>query len=901
MKRKLFIVDGHYLVYRSHYALAQLRNTQGKSTGAVFGFIKTMLKLMREQAPDYLVVAFDSREKTFREERYQQYKANRAATPEAIINQMPHIFRFLANVRIPAIIRPGYEADDIIATLAGKAKARDIEAHIFTRDKDLMQLISPAIHMLYYDNEWQHLDHNWVQNKFGIAPGQMADYLALVGDASDNVPGVPGIGKKTAAKLLARFASINGIYDNLGSLPLKTRQQLQQGRDKAFLSYELVRLKQDLDIPLELELWQTSRIDLPGCRELLEELEFFSLVKDLAPGAQADTLAYTTEVVRTEAALEHLAARLRDAGTVAIDTETDSPDPMRANLVGISICFEPGRGYYIPVGYPEGDPQTPLFGPKILRRVLVPWLTAGKGLLVGQNIKYDLLVLSRHFGCAIPFALFDTMIAAHMLRPDANRYSLDFLTRTYLGCDKRTYTDLLDAYPDAQDLTQVPVEAVAAYAIEDVVATCGLHALFTAKLRDSSLSRVFDSLEMPLVHVLTAMEHAGIGLDVALLADVKTELQHTLEHLEQQIYHLAGRSFNIQSTKELQVILFDDLNLPKLKKTKTGYSTSMDVLRQLAAMHPLPELLVGFRATAKLLNTYVDVLPGLVNPQTGRVHTSFHQAVVATGRISSSDPNLQNIPVRTPEGRRIRSAFRAQDGYLFLSADYSQIDLRLLAHFSLDPMLVEAFEQNKDIHRFTAAQLFSMAEEDVTTDMRRTAKAVNFGIIYGLTPFGLSKQLAIPLKQAKAYIQRFFTRYGQVGRFRDQAVALAAEQGFVTTLSGRRRYVPQLASSNRNTRRQGERIAVNTIIQGSSADVIKQAMLALDREFQAHGETLRLVLQIHDELLFEVRQDAIDRCADPIRRLMEGVQLHVPLRVKLVYGKRWGNLSFSVDNDPDTL
>ncbi|NJD55393.1 MAG: DNA polymerase I [Nitrospirae bacterium] len=880
----LYIIDGNSYVYRAYYAIRSLTNSKGFPTNAIFGFTNMLMKIIRDRRPEGLVVSFDSPEPTERHMLFGQYKANRKETPADLAEQLPHIRRVIDAFRIRIFELPGYEADDLIGTIAKKAASEGANVFIVTADKDMMQLVDERI-KVYDPMKDRVLDRAYVIGKFGVGPERVTEFMALTGDAVDNIPGVKGIGEKTAKELLSVFSSID---DLLGHPERISRERLRtliaENRDMVLMSRKLATI--DVAAPIDVDPGEfvLKEPDWLSLLALFKEYEFSSFMK-LIP--QADTPAGTSdrqhEMVMSEERLRDIAASVADS--FAFDTEATGRNPLRDSLVGISLCNEMNRACYIPLSHA----QSLVSGPVQLETgkvfsILGP-LFGDQGVSkIGHNLKYDIMVLDR-VGMSVDGPLFDTMIAAYLLNPNKPGHSLDEVSFEYLSKRKRTFMEVLKKHRTFAD---VPLEEATAYAAEDAALAFELKDDLFTKLKENGLERIYFDIEMPLISVLVDMETAGIMIRSALLDEMSKELAEEISAIERRIYFLAGEEFNINSPKQLSSILFTKLGLSPTRKTKTGFSTGMDVLEDLVEFHDLPQEVLHYRSLAKLKTTYIDVLPGLVNPETGRVHTSFNQTVTATGRLSSSDPNLQNIPIKGEWGKRIRAAFVAEGGNLLLSADYSQVELRILAHLSGDEGLISAFNENLDIHARTAAELYGVPLDRVTSEMRRTAKTVNFGVIYGISSFGLSETLNIDRKEAEQYIRQYFDRHPGVKRYVEELIAEAAKKGFVTTLFGRKRPVPELNNKNRTVRQLGERLAVNSPIQGTAADIIKIAMINIRKRLNAASLATRMILQVHDELLFELPEAELEAVQRMVREEMEGVlKLSVPLKVDIGHGRNW--------------
>jgi len=915
----LFLVDGHALAYRSYFAFAgaPLRNSAGEETGAVYGFLNTMLSLISRYSPEYIAVAFDSEERTFRHEQFEAYKAHRPAMPEGLSQQLPVIFETLDAMGMVRLNAPGFEADDIIATLARRWRD-EVAVKIVSGDKDLLQLVDERVHVIRPGKGAvleKELDAEGLRELTGMGPAQFVDYLALVGDATDNVPGVKGIGEKTAAALLARFESLDGIYQHLDDVEKPSvRKRLAEGREAALESRELVRLRDDVPLEIGLEALARGEHRTPELAEIMDRLEFRRMKDQVfggdvkkaptdpplppAPPADPDAGVPVRYVcVDTESALRKLAADLAACEEIVIDVETSSVDPMRAVLAGISLGTVPAVAYYVPVASDLDEPGTlgllpasraPGMSLDAVVGILGPVLAAERPSKIGQNIKYDAIVLERA-GMPVRGISFDTMVASYCLDPARRSHGLDALARDVLGHEMIPFEALFDRRMREKDIRRVPLERVVEYACEDADYTLRLKQTFAPLIEASEVKSLFHDVEMPLSELLTRMEMTGVRVDAEFLGELAQRYGARIAELEEAVYASIGERFNLASTPKLREVLFERLKLKPARRTKTGYSTDADVLEGLAGQHEVVSLLLEWRQLVKLKGTYVDALPRLVHPGTGRVHTSYNQAVATTGRLSSSDPNLQNIPIRSAEGREIRRAFVARDaGWVLLDADYSQIELRILAHLSGDEALQQAFREGADVHRATAARVMKVPPEEVTDDMRSSAKVVNFGIVYGMGARGLAQSLGIDAVEARRFIDDYFRSYPGVKRFIDDTIASARRDHAVTTLLGRMRRLPDIDSSNPGARAFSERVAVNTPVQGTAADIIKLAMLAVDRELRAGGFSARLILQVHDELLLDVPEEELPAVRDLVRERMESaLDLDVPLKVDMGWGANW--------------
>ena len=914
---RLFLIDAYALIYRAFFAFINrpLTNSRGENTSAPFGFANFLISIRENHQPDYLAVVFD-KGTSQREEMYPEYKATREKMPDELEASLPRIFEMVEGFHDSAVMVEGYEADDVIGTMAVKARDAGLEAVIVSGDKDLYQLVGPGIHLLNpgrggptgVEAEW--VDETNAHEKFGIPPERIADYLALVGDSSDNVPGATGVGPKTAVKLLDEFGDLDTALSRASEISGKrAREALTGEAEQIRLSRKLVTVQTDVPVDLDLEALKVREPDRERLRQLFVDLDFRRLTEKFtdareegAPvrkGEPDEALALDYRLVTGAEEVEELARRIREAGFVSVDTETTSREATRADLVGISISLRPGEAFYLPLGHRrsgelglddggEGAPANlpPLSSPEMAP--LVDILQDPTVEKVGQNLKYDLLVLERA-GVHLRGAAFDTMLASYVLDPNRRGHGLDALAVTLLGHKMISYEEVAGKGKAQLSFAEVPLERAREYACEDADYTLRLKDLFQPQLQEQKLEKLFRELEMPLVPVLARMEANGIKIDVPFFREVNQRLEGDLEALREDILGLAGVDFNLNSTQQLREILFEKLELPVIKKTKTGPSTDASVLEELAAMgHDLPVQLLAYRSLEKLRSTYVDALPRMVNPETGRIHTSFNQTVAATGRLSSSDPNLQNIPIRTELGREIRKGFIPEEGWVFFGADYSQIELRILAHFSGDEAFVKAFREGIDVHKQTASVIFGVPLEEVTPEMRSRAKTINFATLYGQGEFSLGRQLGISREEAREFIQEYFQRFSGVRAFLDEQVDLARDRGYVETLSGRRRYVPEMHARNWNVRQFGERVAQNTPIQGTAADLIKEAMIRVQRTLDARFPQSRMLLQVHDELLLEIPQDQVEEVGAVVVEEMEGaVALSVALAVDHGVGKSW--------------
>ena len=895
---RLLLIDGHWLAYRAFYGIPDLTSGTGQPVGAIFGFWRALLMMMRSFPSEHIAVTFDAPGPTFRHDIYADYKANRSPMPEQLRSQIPLIEQLLEVLGIPVFSVPGVEADDVMASLATKAAGCGLKSLIATSDKDLAQLVDDNISLLRpsrrgIDSSLKVLDAYGVEAKYGVSPSRIVDLLALVGDSSDNVPGVPSVGEKTALKLLQQFGTLEGVLnsaDKVGNR--RVSENLVAHADDARLAQQLIQLKMDVDVGDVPSACQLRGFDEDALASTLGELGFSSSLTELGlepsiqARPQAPPVAADYSAILTPEQLASLVSDLSQARVLSIDLETTSRDPHEAEIVGIAVSLQPLIGYYIPIGHDTLDAPLQLELDVVLE-ALRPFIEAETPQLIGQNIKYDLIILLRH-GLKPNGIRFDAMIASHLTRPEERRHNLESIASTVLGCSVSSYGDV--AGKDGS-FAAVPIDLATNYAAEDAEVVQRLHEPLLERLRAQDLMPLFESVEIPLVSVLATMESNGILLDSDVLSSQGDEIRKELEIVESDLYDIAGETFNPNSPKQVAEVLFEHLGLPVLSKTKTGPSTSAQVLSRLAELHPLPGKLMTYRELKKLLSTYIDQLPKAVNPRTGRIHSSFHQTSTATGRLSSSAPNLQNIPTRTEIGGRIRRAFIAAPGSLLLAADYSQIELRLLAHFSEDEGLIEGFNSGMDLHRLTASHVFGLPESEVTDQLRDAAKRINFGILYGISPFGLGRELRIPQSEAKAYIDRFFAAYPRAKETIDRMIETATKKGYAETLLGRRRPLPNLKSRNMQQRNFDRRNAVNTPIQGSAADLIKLAMIRIDERIRTETPSLKMTLQIHDELVFEVPESLLESSIAMIRDGMENAyRLNLPLTTKIRTGAHWGEL-----------
>ncbi len=888
--RHLVLVDGSSYLYRAFHAMPSLNNSKGMPTGAAYGIANMLRRLLADYDPAHLAVVFDAKGKTFRDDLYSEYKANRPPMPDEMRQQLEPIRSLVNAMGIPILEVPGVEADDVIGTLAVQGKKCGFDVTISTGDKDMAQLVNSSVTMVN-TMDGRRLDPEGVEEKFGIAPEQMVDYLTLVGDAVDNVPGVPKVGPKTAVKWLKEYGTLDAIIAHADDVGGKVGENLRECLDRLPLSHKLVTIKCDVELDVGPDDLERTAPDNARLRDLYSELEFKTWLAEILAGGDAateDGPVASYEVILDNKRLSVWIKRLQEAENFAFDTETTSLDYMSADLVGVSFAVEPGEAAYVPCGHDYDDAPGQISREDLLA-ALKPLLEDSKHVKVGQNLKYDMSVLARS-GVMLAGVGFDTMLESYVLDSTATRHDMDSLALKYLGHRTIHFEDVAGKGAKQLTFNQISLDKAGPYAAEDADVTLRLHRTLWPRLRDEqSLKRLFEDIEMPLVPVLSRIERNGVLVDRKMLEAQSVELAVRIENIAVEAYEVAGEEFNLGSPKQIQGILFEKLALPIREKTPKGQpSTAESVLQELALDYPLPKLILEYRGMAKLKSTYTDALPACINADTGRVHTSYRQAVASTGRLSSSDPNLQNIPVRTPEGRRIRQAFIAPPGSRILAADYSQIELRIMAHLSDDEGLKEAFACGEDIHRATAAEVFGVALNNVSDDERRSAKAINFGLIYGMSAFGLGRQLGIPRRDAQAYVDLYFSRYPGVKQFMDDTRERARDRGYVETIFGRRLYLPEIKSRNPARRQYAERTAINAPMQGTAADIIKRAMITLHRWLEESDARARMIMQVHDELVFEVAEDAVAEVQAVVNEQMEAAaELSVPLKVDSGVGKNW--------------
>jgi len=898
------LVDGSSYLFRAFHGLPPLTNSKGQDTGAIYGVISMLKSLINQYKPSHIAVVFDAKGKTFRDDIYPEYKAHRPPMPDALRSQIEPLHDIIRAMGLPLIVEEGVEADDVIGTLARQASAAGVPLIISTGDKDMAQLVDQHVTLVNTMTN-QVLDVTGVQEKFGVGPELIIDLLALKGDKVDNIPGVPGVGDKSALALLNELGGINAIYQSLdlvAELPIRgaksVAEKLRQHEHEARISYQLATIKTDVSLPFTIDTLTVTEADTATLSHWFAQLEFKKWLSELtierpsqqeAKSVEASFQRGHYETLFTIEQLEQWIAKIEQAGAVSIDTETTSLDYMEAELVGISLCVAPGEAAYIPLAHDYLDAPEQLSREHVLQR-LQPILENEAIRKLGQHNKYDKNVLA-NYGIQLRGLAFDTMLESYILNSTITRHDLDSLSEKYLGHKTVSFEDIAGKGAKQLTFNQIEIDKASQYACEDAEVTLALHQKLWKEIETTpSLAHLLTTVEIPLSDVLARMEQTGVLIDSQKLRQQSQDIARRIGELEKQVYSAAGETFNLNSTKQLQAILFDKLNLPIIKRTPKGApSTAEEVLQELAYDYELPKLITEHRGLTKLKTTYTDKLPQMINQRSGRVHTSYHQAVTATGRLSSSEPNLQNIPIRNEEGRRVRQAFIARPDFKILAADYSQIELRIMAHLSKDKGLLEAFSQGKDIHSATAAEVFSVAVDEVSQEQRRRAKAINFGLIYGMSAFGLARQLSIPRDEAQRYMDIYFERYPGVLAFMSDTRERAKQQGYVETVLGRRLYLPDINASQSPRRKAAERAAINAPMQGTAADIIKKAMIDVDKWIaQECASDLFMVMQVHDELVFEVRESLAERLANEVTTKMEqAVTLSVPLVVEAGIGTNW--------------
>ncbi len=898
-KTPLILVDGSSYLFRAFYAMPELTNSKGNPTGAIYGVVNMMMKLISQFKPSHMAMVFDAKGKTFRSDLFPDYKAHRPPMPDELRQQIEPLYHLIKALGVPLVVVPDVEADDVIGTLAVKAAKDNIPVLISTGDKDMAQLVTDSVHLINTMNNVT-LDPDGVMEKFDVRPDQIIDYLALMGDTSDNIPGIPKVGPKTAAKWLKQYDNLDNLTSHADEIKGVVGTNLREHLHQLPLGKTLTTIKLDVDGLVKHDELLLQAQDTRALIEMYGELEFKRWLSELhstdtsnqststdqAVGEESPETDY--EIIINKKRFSYWLKQLKKAKLFAFDTETTSLDYMLADLVGVSFATEPGKAAYIPFAHDYLGAPKQLDQQTVLEQ-LKPILEDEAQAKVGQNLKYDRSVLARH-GIVLKGIRFDTMLESYVTNSVGNRHDMDTLAKKYLNHDTIHFEDVAGKGKNQITFNQVPVEQAGPYAAEDADITLRLHEkLWPAIEKEEFLKSVFENIELPLVSVLSRMERTGVKVDSQQLMQQSTELSKQIIELENTAHNLAGNEFNLASPKQLQQILFEKLELPILKRTpKKQPSTAEEVLQELARDYELPGIILQYRTLSKLKSTYTDKLPKMVNQQTGRIHTSYHQAVTATGRLSSSEPNLQNIPIRTPQGRRIRKAFIPEEGYSMVAIDYSQIELRIMAHLSGDDGLVSAFEAGEDIHRATAAEVFGLYAEEVTSDQRRSAKAINFGLLYGMSAFGLAKQLGIDRPSAQLYMNTYFARYPGVQTYMDETRESAKEKGFVETLFGRRLYLPEINARNGMRRQAAERTAINAPMQGTAADIIKLAMIEVDRWILEQSNAIRMIMQVHDELVFEIPHELLEPASKTLKEIMESAaNLSVPLVADVGQGDNW--------------
>jgi DNA polymerase-1 len=915
------LIDGHALAYRTYYAITagmsdRMQTREGEPTAGIFGFANVLMRLLEQEKPEYLAVAFDTG-KTFRNDLYQEYKATRAKMPDDLRPQIERIRKMIDTFHLPRLEKEGVEADDVLGSIARQAVEQGLGVKIITGDRDLLQLVDDRITVslpgakLSDSKNYAPAD---VREYLGVEPSQVVDYKALVGDTSDNIPGIPGIGPKTAVSLLEKFSTLDGVYEHIDEITGKTREKLETGKDSAYMSQDLARIRTDVGVKLVLDEARTDHINVPAVEALFRELEFRTLIPRLrmivSPlthqptpqlslfGEEVKEISIPSsydldvKVIDTPEKLQQLLKDLTASKLIAFDTETNALDPLRADLVGISLAVRESEGYYIPVGHKTQSPQLPV---DQVIAALTPVMTDPAIRKAGHNIKYDALVLS-NYGLDVTPLSFDTMIAEWLVDPASRNLGLKDMADTLLGISMTHIEELIGRGRDQLGMDVVPIASAAPYAAADAEVTLRLVPLVQKRMEERKCVKIFEEIEMPLVPVLISMEREGISLDTAFFEKFSREMGKRLGELESEVYGQVGHAFNLNSTQQLSRVLFEDLKLDppdRGKKTASGhYSTSAAVLDELKGKHPVVDLLLEYRELSKLKSTYLDSLPLQVNPRSGRVHTSFSQTGSVTGRLASSDPNLQNIPTRTELGRQVRLGFVAAPGYTLVSVDYSQIELRIVAHMAGDKAMLDAFREGQDIHATTAAAIYDIPLEEVTKDQRRHAKAINFGLIYGMSAFGLTRSTDLTLAEAENFVKDYFEHFPGVKKYLDNIRVTAARQGYVETMLGRRRYFPNLANPvNQMMRNREEREAINAPIQGTAADIMKIAMINVQDAIAGSGLESRMILQVHDELVLEVPENELEKTVKLVRRVMEeAYKLDIPLLTEARSGVNWGSM-----------
>jgi DNA polymerase-1 len=885
-KKRLFLIDGHSLLYRAYYAIRHLTNSQGFPTNAIFGFLSMMRKLQDKENPAYLGIVFDAKGPTIRHEAFKDYKANRKPMPEDLAAQIPVLKKILKAMRIPTVELEKYEADDVLGSLAKKASSQKIHSVLVSTDKDLYQLVNDST-TLYNPAKETHMDEKAVEKHFGVPPSQVVDVLALWGDPSDNIPGVPGVGEKTSKALLQQFRTLENLLANLDQIekpPL--REKIKDNLNLLRLSRQLVTIINDLDVVLDLKDLAVSEPNYEELIPLLQELEFSGMLSECLERQDMSTKEY--HVIDEQEQLQKLVSQIRKSKRVSLDTETDCPFPTRARLVGMSFSVKPDQAFYLPLGHDYAGTPTQL-SKETAFRILSPVLSDPKIKKRGQNIKYDFIVLRRE-GLTLQGIELDTMVLSYLLEPNWGKHNLGKLALHYLHKKSIPYEEIVGKGKNQVTMNAVDIKRVAPYACQDADFAMALSEQLWPKVKEHKLDGIYREFDLPLIAVLANMEAWGVKIDPGRLKDLSEEIQESLDRLSSRIFEISGEEFNLNSPSQLANILFEKMRLPTSRRTKVtkGYSTSVNVLQDLAQNYPIAQHALEHRQLAKLKSTYADALPLMIHPQTGRIHTSYNQTVAATGRLSSSDPNLQNIPARGEWGPRFRQAFIPEKGHLFLSADYSQIELRVLAHLSEDPGLIETFSKDQDIHQETAARVFANSSTLFPEEQRRRAKIINFSMIYGASAFSLARELEASNAEAQTFIDLYYEKYPNVKEYLEKSVTDALESGVAKTLFGRQRQIPELKQKDRSAQQFGRRIALNTPIQGTAADLMKKAMIDIGKDIKNQGLGAKMILQVHDELVFEVPKSEVEKTEALVKERMESVYpLRVPLKVHLGWGANW--------------
>tara|TARA_A100001011_G_scaffold96429_1_gene101440 strand:+ start:13418 stop:16129 length:2712 start_codon:yes stop_codon:yes gene_type:complete len=894
-KNSFYLIDGYALLYRSHFALIRnpLINSKGQHTSAVYGFTNTLLKLIKEESPDYIVAVFDGKEKTFRHEMYPEYKATREKMPDELRSQLPILWDLVDSLNIKSLLVNGFEADDIIGTLAIMGKKNNLDCRIISGDKDFMQLIDSDIKLHTPGKNGSSIifGPNEVKKKWGVFPSKIVDLLGLMGDSSDNVPGVRGVGAKTAVKLLEKYGSFEKIIENANDVKnKKIRESLKNESKLAYLSKKLVTIKTDMKLDVDFDDMKLKTFNFKKVNDIFDELEFYKFKKELnildLNKKKINKIEKSYLIVDNDSKLDSLVSQLNNSTLISIDLETTSVNPIEANIVGLSFSIKENSGWYVPILFPEKKKNI-FSGQNDLNTVLSKLkhiLESKKIHKCGQNIKYDLLIFKRHDINVTPIS-FDTMIASHLIKPEERTYKLDRLSQEYLNYEMMPISEVIGIGKDQKNMRDVELEKIKFYAVEDSDICLQLVNILSDKILNDNLYDFYKNIELPLIDVLTEMELNGVFIDKEMMINMSLWMQNKLLSLSKEIFKISGKEFNINSPKQLSEILFDEIGLKQVKKR----STDVTVLEFLKNIHPLPKKILEYRTIQKLKSTYIDTLPELINDKTGRIHTSFSQTITSTGRLSSSNPNFQNIPIRTSDGKEIRNAFVPEKkGWKIFSADYSQVELRIMAHLSKDKNLINAFINNEDIHARTSSNLFNVPIQDVSTDMRRTAKIVNFGVMYGAGPYRLSQELGIPMVESKKIITSYFNRYSGIKDYIENTIDFAKKNKYVKTILGRRRYCYDILNKNQRIRSAVERAAINMPIQGTAAELIKIAMISIHKNIISNNLKSKMILQVHDELIFETPQEEVDQLKKMVLYEMENaMKLNVPLVVDYGIGDSW--------------